>query len=68
MENNPNLYIKVDDNKIINEKSITWVKKMNDCLEVCTKSTGCHIKYVDTHKICKFDHPDSYDKLNKFFE
>ena len=43
-------YIKTDDNKIINEKCIRWVKKMGDCLEVCTKMDGCSVepRYKDT--------------------
>jgi hypothetical protein len=41
---------------------------MSDCLEVCTKSTGCGEKYGDTHKICKVNNLDSYNKLNKHFE
>ena len=60
-----NVYLKIDNNKIINEKHIKWVKKMNDCLEVCTKSIGCSI--FDTHRICKSNTPDSYDKLNAHF-
>lgn len=60
------LYIKTDDNTIINEKCIRWVKKMDDCLEVCSKSTGCMLS--DTHKICKINNQDGYDKLNKLFE
>ena len=37
-------------------------KKMSDCLEVCTKSTGCIItENGGTHKICN-------NKLNKNFE
>jgi hypothetical protein len=72
MENNNNnnntFYIKTDDNKIINEKYIRWVQKMGDCLEVCAKSTGCDIKHRDTHRICKLNNPDSYNKLNKYFE
>ena len=63
-----NQYLKSDDNKIINEKAIKWVKKMSDCLEVCTKSTGCSIFGVDTHRICKANNLDSYDKLNKHFQ
>ena len=66
-----NSYIKTDDNVIINEKCIKWVKKMDDCLNVCTKSTGCNelnLKFNDTHKICKINNPKSYDKLNKHFE
>jgi len=62
-------YIKTDNNKIINEKCIKWVKKMDDCLAVCTKSTGCNIDNGDgTHKICKIYNLDSYNKLNKYFE
>ena len=62
-------YLKVDNNRIINEKCIVWVKKMNDCLEVCMKTTGCDIQYGgDTHRICKVNSIDSYQKLNKNFE
>jgi hypothetical protein len=77
MENNNNnntFYIKTDDNKIINEKHIRWVQKMGDCLEVCTKSIGCSVNvkngdtHRDTHRICKLNNLDSYNKLNKFFE
>ncbi len=66
MENNQPLYIKADDNKIINEKCIRWVKKMSECLAVCTMSKGCSIE--QTHKICKLNNLDSYNKLNKHFE
>ncbi len=40
---------------------------MDECLEVCTKSTGCNIQNVDTHKICKLNNPRSYNKLNSLF-
>ena len=65
MEDNKNNYIKVDDNRVINEKYIRWVKKMDECLAVCTKSTGCYMK--DTLTICKINNEDSYNKLNKYF-
>ena len=70
MDNNSNnnFYLKTDDSNIINERRIRWVKKMGDCLEVCIKSTGCSIKSNDTHKICKLNNLDSYNKLNKHFE
>ena len=62
-------FIKTDDNVIINEKAIRWVKKMNDCLEVCVKANGCSVKYnMNTHTICKLNNLDSYVKLNKHFE
>lgn len=67
MENEKVLYIKADDNKLINEKAILWIKKIGECLEVCTKSTGCNIRYEDTHKICKFNNSASYNKLNSWF-
>ena len=66
MENNN--YIKTDNNVAINEKKIRWVKKMSDCLEICVKTNGCNVKNGDTHKICKLNNPDSYNKLNKVFE
>ena len=40
---------------------------MNDCLHVCTKTTGC-VTTLDTHKICKCSSPESYEKLNRHFE
>jgi len=68
MENNQS-YIKMDNNIIINEKCIKWVKKIDECLDVCIKSTGCSLRSgVDTHKICKINNSDSYNKLNKHFE
>jgi hypothetical protein len=68
IKNNKISYLKTDDNKIINEYSIRWVKKFSECLEVCTKLTGCDIKAGDTHRICKISNFESYNKLNKFFD
>lgn len=65
--NNETCYIKADDNKIINKKAIIWVKKMSECLEICTKTSGCSITQ-DTHKICKINNFDSYNEINKYFE
>ena len=41
---------------------------MSNCLEVCTKTTGCNVENKDTHRICELYNPDSYNKLNKHFE
>jgi len=68
MENINTFFLKADDNKIINENCIKWVKKMNDCLEVCTRSIGCDINGGTTHSICKLKNSDSYNKLNKHFK
>ena len=65
MDDNKNNYIRVDDNKVINEKCIKWIKKIDECLSVCTKSDGCYTKH--THTICKINNLDSYNKLNKHF-
>ena len=66
MENNIP-YIKTDNNTIINEKCILWVKKMDECLTICMKSSGCS-GGRDTHKICKINNPESYNKLKPFFD
>lgn len=63
-----NHFIKADDNKIINEKCIRWVYKMNDCLEICSRSNGCSIESGQTHRVCKLTNNDSYNKLNAYFE
>jgi hypothetical protein len=69
MENNQESYIKTNDNIIINEKYIRWVKKIGDCLYICTKSNGCNLeKFNDTHEICKFSEHNSYNKLNQLFK
>ena len=42
---------------------------MSDCLEVCIKVSGYNLyDNRDTHKICKLNNPDSYNKLNEHFE
>lgn len=67
MENNKVSYIKTDNNKVINEKCIKWVHKMNECLEVCIRTNGCRLG-VNTHVICSSNNPESYKKLSKHFE
>ena len=67
MENREVVYIKLNDNTIINENCIRWVRKMNECLQICTLSNGCTKKY-HTDTICKKDNLNSYNKLNKYFE
>lgn len=60
-------FIKVDDNKIINEDAIKWVKKIDECLYICTKSVGCGSGKDETHKLCKITNSTSYTKLNNHF-
>ena len=68
MESRENSYVKIDKGKIINEKCIKWIEKIDECLEICTKSSGCNVKNKDTHKICKIDNYTSYEKIHKYFE
>ena len=66
-----NSYIATDDNIIINEKYIRWVKKTNECMEICCKMEGCGLVggfFSGTHKVCKVNSPGSYNKLNKEFK
>jgi hypothetical protein len=64
-----NHFLKTDDNTIINEKCIRWVKKMNECLEVCVKSNGCNSMITGTtHRICKANSPKEYDKWARLFD
>ena len=46
---------------VINPKFIHWIKQIDECYSVCTKSTGCYPD--DTHKICKLNNPTSYTKI-----
>lgn len=61
-------FIKTDDNKLINVQQIKWIKKMNDCLEVCIKSNRCNLKIGDTHTICKKYTPNSFNSFNQLFD
>ncbi len=62
-------YIKADNNILINEKCISWVAQMDECLIICTKKDGCDIRDKrTTHKICKINNPDSYDKFMPNFK
>ena len=69
METPLHSYIKADDNKVINEKAIRWIKKIDECLAVCTRTNGCSIlNNINTHKICKSTNYDSYMHLIKYFD
>jgi len=59
-------FLKIDDNKILNLNCIKWAKRIDECLEICTKGDGCYVG--DTHKLCKVNNPKSYEMLIKYFE
>ena len=64
--NNKQTFIKVNDNIVISENYIRWIKKIDECLKICNKPGGCYD--TDVHTVCKVYNPDSYNKLNKYFE
>lgn len=70
MDTPPNSFIKIDNNTILNIKYIRWVKKMDECLEICSKMDGCsnYKKHKDTHTLCKINNADSYNEFIKFFK
>ena len=65
---NTNHYIQTDSDKLINEACIKWIRKIDGCLEICTKSNGCNIHAKDRHVICKNNTPESYHYLHDNFK
>ena len=59
-------YIKMDNNTLVNESAIRWVRKMDECMKICTRSDGCSL--INTHSLCKVTNADSYHYLQRFFE
>ena len=59
-------YIKMDNNTLVNESAIRWVRKIDECMKICTRSDGCSLK--NTHSLCKNTNADSYNYLQRFFE
>jgi hypothetical protein len=66
MNNTKEDYIKIDENKISNVKFIRWMKKMDECIRICSITTGC--TEDNLQPVCKLNNNDSYNKLNKYFE
>jgi hypothetical protein len=60
-----NRYIKVNENHVINEKYIKWLKKYDECVMVCNKPEGCY--EPQTYTVCKNNNPTSYERLNRHF-
>ena len=55
-------YIKADKDKFINEKYIRYFQRIDDIMEVCVKFNGCTAG-VDTIRVSKVIHPESYERL-----
>lgn len=59
-------YIKVSNDKLINQNAITWIRRIEECMYICTRSDGCDL-VKSTHKICKFDNPTGYNRVDNLF-
>ena len=68
MELNTNNFIKADNNIIIHKNAIRWIKKLDECLAICTRSDGCSYKDTSSHKVCKINNQQSYFELLQYFE
>lgn len=64
-----NDFIKADGNIIIKKKMIRWIKKIDECLYICSNQSGCSedVKDTTTLKLCKANNPTDYEVLNKKF-
>lgn len=62
-------FVKSTGNKLINTKYIRWMKKMDDCIYICSMMNGCNtMNNNNLHQVCKEINNDSYNKLNEFFK
>lgn len=58
------LFVRTDENIFLNVQYIRWVKTIDDCLYVCSKSSGCNKDTPESiHKICKSVNSDNHAKI-----
>jgi len=60
-------FIKTGENKFINKNFIRWIKQVDDCYHICTKSNGC-TGNGDTHTVCKKTFPTSFENIEKLIK
>jgi len=60
-------FLSIDDNILINERCVRWVKKMDECIYVCDKLYGCN-DVNGTYKICKETNPRNYEVWSQKFQ
>lgn len=58
-------YVQAEGGKYINPNFIYWIKQIDECYNLCTKSTGCYDDTSGTHKICKSKNPTGYNKITQ---
>ena len=62
-----NELIRFHDGLVLNKKYIRWIKKVHDCMYICTKSDGCN--NLSSHVICSSneEHKKDFERLNVMF-
>ena len=66
-----NDFVRLEKNIVLRESAIRWMKQMEECIYICSKSNGCHIDESfqnTTHRVCKSTNPTSYNRLLRHFE
>lgn len=68
--NNEN-FIKVDGDRILNVNFIRWIKKTDECFNICSRMDGCYSSEntisINTHSVCKSTNSESYHKILKLY-
>jgi hypothetical protein len=49
-------------------KYIRWIKKIDECMNICSRMNGCDVNDGSSLRVCKLYNPSSYNKLNKLFQ
>jgi len=68
--NNEN-FIKVDGDRILNVNFIRWIKKTDECFNICSRMDGCYSSdksiFINTHSVCKSTNSESHHKILNLF-
>lgn len=67
MDNN---FIKISDDEVINQTAIKWMKKMDECIEICIND-DCGVTfsgYPYTKHVCQFSNKELFNILNRHFD
>jgi hypothetical protein len=60
-------FIKIEGGLILNVNHIRWIRKVHDCMYICTKSDGCTSN--TSHVICGSNEQQNndFERLNTMF-
>jgi hypothetical protein len=59
-------FLCTDDDIAVNENNIVWVKRIRNCMHICTNTNGCIVK-KNTHPVCQDFQPESFARLENLF-